>query len=203
MSRQHAETKDKAAISSLKMPFLYTLGRITGLIASVAFVIAFILTLWPSRSRLAASAVLYVIGFLSGITFSVYFTGGFAWSISSLSRMSTESSPVLILLLGLVRPAFAVGYALGAAVLLWPSIPQEKALRLGKLLHLAVGLPAAGLAGLRPLSPVASAFGVGWLVYVLLWFRIREGYVTFLSSRNSEPKHQSGMVLDTNSDALR
>ncbi len=161
------------------MPFIYTLGRVTGIAASVALGIAFILTLWPSRGRLAASAVLYAIGFLSGITFSVYFTGGFAWTVSGLSPMSVDSSPVLVLLVGLLRPMLAVGYSLGAVALLWPSIPQEKALRLGKLLHLTVGLPAAGLAGLCPLSTVASAFGVGWLAYVLLWFRIREGYAGF------------------------
>jgi hypothetical protein len=156
---------------------LYAIGSITGLSASVALTVGFVLTLWPSRGRLAVSAVLYVIGLLSGIIFSVYFTGGFAWIMSGLSRMNADSSPVLMLLVGLLRPALAVVYALGAAALLWPSIPQGKAIRLGKLLHLALGLPAAALAGLCPLSPVASAFGVGWLVYALLWFRIRESYL--------------------------
>ncbi len=157
-------------------PNLYAIGSVTGLAASVALSVAFILTLWPSRGRLATSAVLYVIGLLSGIIFSVYFTGGFARIMSGLSRTNADSSPVLVLLAGLLRPALAVVYALGAAALLWPSIPQEKAIRLGKLLHLALGLPTAALTGLCPLSPVASAFGVGWLVYALLWFRIRENY---------------------------
>jgi hypothetical protein len=153
---------------------LYDIGRLAGLAASIALTVAFILTLWPGRRRLAAAAVLYAMGVLSGIAFSVYFTGGFAWTVSGLSGMGTDSSPVLILLAGLLRTALAIVYAVGAAALLWPSIGQEKALRFGKLLHLAVGLPAAALAGLCPLSPLAFAFGVGWLVYALLWFRIRE-----------------------------
>jgi hypothetical protein len=162
-------------------PNLYAIGNVSGLAASATLVAAFVLTLWPSRGRLAASAVLYVIGMLSGIIFSVYFTGGFAWVTSGLSRMSADSSPVLVFLVGLLRPALAVVYALGVPALLWPSIPQEKAMRFGKLLHLVLGLPAAALAGLCPLSPVASAFGVGWLVYALLWFRIRESYPHFSS----------------------
>ena len=166
---------------------IYGIGRLTGFAASILFIVAFILTLWPGRRRLATAGVLYAVGVLAGMTFSVYFYVGFARIIFGMSSMSVANSPVVMALAGLIWPTCAVGYAAGAIALLWPSISQEKALRRGKLLHLVIGLPLALWVGISPPSPFASAFGVGWLVYALLWFRIRESYPNFSSSRNAEP----------------
>lgn len=167
---------------------IYSIGQLTGFVASVILIAAFILTLWPGRKRLATAAVLYVVGIMSGLSFTVYFYIDRAQMLYGLSSMSVSGSPVAIAVVEAIRPIAVVGYAFAASALLWPSIPQQKALRGGKIVHLGIGLPLAMLASLTPLSSATFAFGVGWLVYSLLWFRIREGYPNFSSSQNIEPK---------------
>jgi len=163
---------------------IYAVGQVTGFAASVIFIVAFILTLWPGHKRLATAAVLYVVGMMAGWAFTVYFYIGSAQMVYGMSRMSVSSSPVATAILGSIRPIAIIGYAFAASALLWPSISQKKAVRRGKLVHLGIGLPLALLAGLSPLSSATFAFGVGWLVYALLWFRIRESYPCFFGSRD-------------------
>jgi len=69
-------------------------------------------------------------------------------------------------------------YAAAAIWLLLPSIPQARAMFLGKLLHL-VFLPPLVLwlsIGLVNHSITLLPYDLTWLVYALLWFRIREAY---------------------------
>jgi hypothetical protein len=70
-------------------------------------------------------------------------------------------------------------YASAAVWLLWPSIPQQKALRFGKILHFVI-LPPLILwlsVGWVDNHLRLLPYDLTWLVYVLLWFRIREGYI--------------------------
>jgi hypothetical protein len=165
------------------MHFFY-IARVAGLVAGVVFITAFILTLWPGRRRLVTAAVLYAVGLLACMGCFAYFTGGFTWMMYG---MSDTGSPKPIAFVGLIWPIWAVGYAGVAIAFLWPSISQKKALWWGKIVHLVIGFPfiATHTFGGSDHAPV---FEVGWLVYALLWFRIRESYPTFLNSRNLEPQ---------------
>jgi hypothetical protein len=160
-------------------PYVFSIGRITGFAASMAFIVAFAFTIWPGRKRLVAAAIIYVIGILNGMAFRALLIPSFANIVSGLSRMNVSNDATLIKVLGMIWPAWLFIYALSASALLWPQIAQEKALRLGTIVHFAIGLPPALSYGVSNISPVGTAFGVGWLVYALLWFRIRESYSKF------------------------
>lgn len=144
-----------------------------GLIAGLAFVAAFVLTFWPNRWRLAAAAVLYVAGILTC-------TGCFAYHIHTLARMVDISkgtgTPNIFAFIGFILPLWHLGYAAGACVLLRPSIAQTKAMLFGRIWHLTIGLPLIAAQIAYGMAPRNAALDTGWLVYALLWFRIRHCY---------------------------
>jgi hypothetical protein len=149
-------------------------------IAVAAFLIAFLLTLSPGRRQIVAAAVSYVAGMLS------YF-GAFAYQtrlVAGLGLDPSDAAGPYLKAAGIVLPLWTIGYAVGAGVLLSPSIPQKKALRFGKIWHLTIGLPllAVQLSGDLRLSGSA-----GWLVYALLWFRIRDLYASLLEQPKGDP----------------
>jgi hypothetical protein len=93
---------------------------------------------------------------------------------------------MLLLLLWLLG---TFSYPVVAGALLWPSLPQAKALRWGKFLHLVIGLPLilTQILTLRLAHP--SVLGLIWVTYAALWFRIRESYPTFLSNDSIESRN--------------
>ena len=131
--------------------------EISGWIACVTFFAAFGLTLWPGARRAYWAAALFSFGLLAKLLylalyyFSAVTTGG--------------EHPTGCLLIS----AWVLVYAAAAIWLLTPSIPQQKALRFGKIIHLVLVLPLA--------LWLAVGYDLTWLVYALLWFRIREAYV--------------------------
>lgn len=143
-------------------------------VAALCLFIAFVLTGWAGRRRLGAAALLYVIGTLTNlgiqayVRFAVYAIG---WG---LSDGAAQPFPVM----GWLLPLWMFGYGATACVLLLPNIPQHRALLLGKILHfvflpaLLLVLMAGGYREMRRFMP----YDLGWLVYGLLWFRIRERY---------------------------
>ena len=141
------------------MQNLSILGR-AGLLASAVFFVAFILTLWPSRRQVSIAAVLYCAGIFINM-------GAFAYYSWLTVRMA-----------GLIWPVWAIAYAAGAAILLWPSILQKKALTFGKILHLVFGLIPMTVQAVHMTPFYATTFEVFWFIYALLWLRIRENYVT-------------------------
>lgn len=147
-------------------------------VGSLALISAFMLTLWPGKRRLTVAAVLYGVGVLASMAPSIYH--GFL--LVRISYGLTDSDPNPIALVWLIWPLWAVSYPVAAAALLWPSIPQEKALRWGKFLHIAIGLPPM-LIQILSTSPVyAKAFGLSWVAYTVVWFCIRENHRGFLRS---------------------
>jgi hypothetical protein len=150
-------------------------GDLMTLVLNVApglcFFAAFVLLLWRSRPALGTAAVL----FLSGMFVMVGRYVHFCWVIVHLgtARSGILNTPTL---LSLVGPCCALIYALIAATLLWPSIPQEKALSFGRVLHLVVAIPLAILLASRLSPDFHYSFDLSWLVFALLWFRIRESY---------------------------
>jgi hypothetical protein len=147
-----------------------------GWIPGFALLAAFILTFWSRRiiSRLAAT--LYSVGALVGIGLIAYARIFSIW----VNYHLTDGPPAdpAILAVALSLPIGTVLYAFGAVALLWPGIPQEKALGLGKILHLII-LPLLIL--IMVIAAFFSFHGevyseLGWLVYAFLWFRIRESY---------------------------
>jgi hypothetical protein len=144
-------------------------------ITALAFLTAYLLSFWPGRRNSASAAILYSIGILINL-------GLLAWSYLLLVRMSyglsDSGSPNSVALVGLVLPVVAIIYAISAVVLLWPPIPQHKAMRWGKVLHLTILPLLAILAFAITYQRVHGLLSneLKWLVYGLLWFRIREGY---------------------------
>lgn len=143
-----------------------------GWIAGGCFLAAFILTFWPNQVRSYLAAVLFGVGILTRLsTFAyAYFTAaGAAWGFSR----DTQPPGVI----WWAMPLLLILYALAACVLLWPSIRQQRALLLGKLLHLLIGIPLFAFFLIPDTLRYHRILELTWLVYALLWFRIRESYV--------------------------
>jgi hypothetical protein len=146
-------------------------------IPGIALPVAFILTFWSGRIIWRLAAALYSVGTLVSIGLMAYISIFFIWMNYHLTDAPSAHPAVLVIALPL--PIGTVLYALGAVVLLWPGISQEKALRFGKILHLIV-LPL--LISIMIVADFLSFQGqvyseLGWLVYALLWFRVRESYM--------------------------
>jgi hypothetical protein len=145
-------------------------------IALITFFAAFVLTLWPNRVRIMAAAVLYAVGtWISlGIVARNYFL-----MVRISYGLSDSGSANTAALFWLLLPITAVIYALAAPALLWPSIPQAIAMRYGKILHLVL-IPLLALVMFA--QAYANSHGyflsdqLKWLVYALMWFRIRQAY---------------------------
>ena len=140
-------------------------------VSGFAFLTAFFLTFWPSRSRMTFAAVLWSAGTLAIAGFSAYsmfLRGGIAYAFSS-----SGGFPLFAWLIPLVELSLAVT----ESILLFPQIPQEQALRLGRVLFLTVVPVIVFLVSLPQM--MESHFwrfplGIEWLGLPLLWFRIRE-----------------------------
>src|SRR5579872_2228987 len=103
------------------------------LAATLVFLAAFALTLWPGPRRLVTAAVLYAAGLLVSVGASACR----ACIVVAIAYDSSDSGrPDTVALTGLVWPVLALGYTITAIALLSRSIPQQRALRVGKVLHL-------------------------------------------------------------------
>lgn len=136
---------------------------------------AFILTLRRERIAYGLVGSLFGIGTILSVGAFVWSWGVTIWIAYSLSDSGSANTAALAVL---PIPIGALGYALTAIILLWPGIPQSKAMHLGKILHL-IFLPLLvsmifALAFIRVNRSVSPE--LKWLVYGLLWFRIREKY---------------------------
>ncbi|HTI98999.1 MAG TPA: hypothetical protein VL527_08955 [Dongiaceae bacterium] len=140
-------------------------------IVGITFLVAFVLTFWRGRQVAQTAAAMFCVGTLAqlGALADRYFE---IWVINS-------GSNDVAAVLGLFVAVWCVCYALGAAALLWPAIPQRKAVIFGYWLHLVFLLPLLifFMVGIMEHVYRFFPFEIGWLVYPLLWFRIREAYV--------------------------
>jgi hypothetical protein len=142
-------------------------------IACITFFAAFVLTLWPDTRRAWCAAVLYSVGLLARLIYLAirYFSTVASGSDGYPSDVHPTDCVVIAI--------WVLIYASAAVWLLWPSIPQQKALRFGKILHFVI-LPPLILwlsVGWVDNHLRLLPYDLTWLVYVLLWFRIREGYI--------------------------
>jgi hypothetical protein len=154
--------------------------RSTWLVAIVFFA-ALVLTCWPRRWCSVSAAVLYALGTLVRLGLFGY---AFLIRVEIGYGASDSGSPNRVALWGLIVPAGLIIYAVAASVLLWPRVSQQKALALGRILHLCFFPPLVLF--LLFLSQPAFAphpFELAWLVYPVLWFRIREGYAAWASNQ--------------------
>lgn len=139
-------------------------------VSGIAFFIAFILTFWPSRTRLTVASILWVIGVFAITGLSAYGQfeqGGIAYAFGAPS----SGFPLFAWLL----PLLSIVFAMAESILLFPWIEQERALGLGKILFLIV-VPAYLLFASLPYIRFGFPIGISWLGFPLLWFRIRELY---------------------------
>jgi len=145
-------------------------------IASLTFFAAFILTLWPRQELTIGAAILYAIGTwvsLGILARNFYVMGAIAYGTSD-SGVPNAAASIWFLL-----PITAIGYALIAPILLWPSIPQATAMRYGIILNLTlIPLLTALLFARTYIGTQGYVLPdvLKWLVYALLWFRIRQSY---------------------------
>lgn len=144
-------------------------------ITALAFLTAYLLSFWPGRRNSPSAAILYSIGILVSVGILAW---GYLFAVRISYGLSDSGSPNSIALVGLALPILAVIYAVAAVVLLWPEIPERSAMRWGRVLHLVI-LPPLAILGFAATYQRAHGFlasELKWLVYGLLWFRIREGY---------------------------
>jgi hypothetical protein len=148
--------------------FLHRLN-IDACIAAAAFFGAFVSTFGKDRFYPRLAAVFYSIGVVGCFSPLAYLNlfGGESWTFGRF--------PVMDWLV----PVLSLCFALIAVVLLWPTIPQKIAVRFGMVLF---GVFAPTLIMMR-LFPEYLQFhrifnlDFRWLLYAILWFRIRESYV--------------------------
>jgi hypothetical protein len=142
--------------------------------AGVAFFTALLLTFWPRRWCSVLAAILYSAGILTRLGIAGY---SFFMMVRISYGLSDSGSPNHLALWGLIIPVGLIVYAVVASVLLWPKVSQGSALLFGKILHLCFFPPLVLFllfATRPPFGP--HPFELAWLVYPVLWFRIREGY---------------------------
>jgi|HubBroStandDraft_5_1064220.scaffolds.fasta_scaffold104795_2 hypothetical protein len=137
-------------------------------VAATAFFASFVLTFGSGRRHFTTAAIFYSIGILFSTSLSAYFRffRGSAWPFA---RFPT---------LGWLMPILLFCFGIAAVALLWPSIPQKTATRLAMFLFVVV-CPILIL--IRMLPDILQlhhrmSFDLTWLVYAVLWFRIRDGY---------------------------
>ncbi|MCX7722001.1 MAG: hypothetical protein N2379_02940 [Verrucomicrobiae bacterium] len=136
---------------------------------------AFNLTLRPGKAHAAAAAVLYCIG--TWVSLGIFARNYFVAVLIGCGLGAPETPPIVILP-WLALPVMTVAYALAAGALLWPSIPQHKAIRWGSALH-TFALPLLILfVFLGTYTRFHGYFPdqLKWLVYGLMWFRVRGSY---------------------------
>jgi hypothetical protein len=143
-------------------------------VAGLAFFVAFALTCWPHRRTTACAAILYVIGGLTSLGSIAY---GYLESIA-LGWGMGDGPPVSFPRSAFLLPTGILCYAVAASVLLLPFISQHRALYFGKLLHVIVFPLLILFLFVGPFYEFqrVNARSLAWLVYGLLWFRIRESY---------------------------
>ncbi len=146
--------------------------HIANWIACITFFAAFLLTLSPTEKRARVAAVLFSFGLLARlINLAVL---NFSVVTSGSDGQPTNVHPTM----SLISSFWIMIYAIAAIWLLLPYLPQTRALFLGKVLHLVI-LPPLVLwlsVGLVNHTITVLPYDLTWLVYTLLWFRIREAY---------------------------
>jgi hypothetical protein len=141
-------------------------------VAGITFFIAFALTCWPSRRSIMLAAVLYCIGTLTNLGTHSYIFLSFALMGWGMSDSSAQSFPIF----GWLFPLWIAGYGVACCVFLLPFISRRRAIFAGRILHLVVLPPLviflmiSSYHGMHHLMPIE----LSWLVYPLLWFRIRD-----------------------------
>jgi hypothetical protein len=159
---------------SLLQTFIFY-PNISRWIACITFPIALLLTFAPSVRAAWCAAGLFCIGLFTRFAYvALYY-----FSVHA----NADAHPADCLLISIL----AAAYAVAAVALLHPSIPQGRALRLSKILHMLVLLPLALFLGVGWVNDrmILRPYDLSCLVYVLLWFRIREAY---LEGPNKSPE---------------
>ncbi len=145
-------------------------------IAAIVFFVAFVLTFWQSRVRLLIAAILFSVGIIA--KFGIFASGFFLALRMRDVFFSAEAMKTSRFWWAL--PVLLLCYGIAVCVLLWPSITQRKAMQVGKILHLLFAPPLILVMVYQYNHWYRHPFDLTWLVYALLWFRIREGYPAFL-----------------------
>lgn len=140
-------------------------------ITGIAFFVAFLLTLWPNRFRILTAAILWDVGMLANqgiLAYDTFLRGGIAYAFNT-----SGGFPVF----GYLFPLVNLTLALWLSALLFPGVSQARALFVGKILLLVVW-PAFVLLQWWPQQSRGGLhffpLGTMWLIYPVLWFRIRE-----------------------------
>jgi hypothetical protein len=137
--------------------------------SGIALFAAFVLTFWSARPIMLVAAVLWAIGFLPP-------TAWHAFRLFHQGQMASAFSGEPLPLVSWLIPVISMALAIAETVLLFPWVTQKRALRIGKILFLAIVPAVVLLTGFSSMRAPFHQFplGVSWLAYPLLWFRIRE-----------------------------
>jgi hypothetical protein len=145
-----------------------TLFNVAICIAGAAFFASFALTFGAGRNYSRAAAIFYSIGIIARMSPDAWFhfTRGSNWTFGRYPALEWVI-PILLLCFGVA-----------AAALLWPSIPQKVAIRLGMILFFVI---CPTLIFIRALPDFLQFHGyvyfdLTWILYATLWFRVRDRY---------------------------
>ena len=138
-------------------------------IAGAAFFTSFALTFGPGKAHSKAAAIFYCVGILARMSPDACF------HFFRRSDLTIVRHPTL----AWVIPFSLLFFGIAAAVLLWPSITQKVAIRLAMILF---GVVCPILIFIRAVPDFLDFhyvyFDLTWILYAVLWFRVRDGYVT-------------------------
>ena len=137
-------------------------------VQGLSWTAALYLTVWPTRKRLGGAALLWFIGSLVASGTQAY---ALLAAVAFMTSFSSRSFPLSAILI----PFVSFGLVWIEAALLRPSVRQETAMRVGRILLLGVS-PALQLLPVvfsisRGVS--SSPLDAEWLAPVVLWFLIR------------------------------
>jgi hypothetical protein len=147
---------------------LQTIFHVLTCIAGTAFFASFVLTFGSGKFYSTGAAIFYSVGMMVSMTPFAYF------HFSQGSNWTFGRFPTLEWLL----PVLLFCFGAAAVVLLSPAIQQKTAMRLGMILFFVI---CPILIVLRLLPQFLQfhhrvSFDLTWLVYAVLWFRVREGH---------------------------
>lgn len=145
-----------------------TLFNVVICVAAGAFFASFALTFGSGKVYTRAAAIFYNIALMARMSSDAYFNF-FRNSNWALGRYQT---------LVWVIPILLLCFGIAAAALLWPSITQHIAVRLGMVLFFVI---CPILIIIRALPDFLQFHGyvffdLAWILYAVLWFRVRDGY---------------------------
>lgn len=151
----------------MHMSLAQTLFNVVMCIAGTAFFASFVFTFGSGKGYSRAAAIFYGIGIMARLSSDAYL------QFLRTSNGTLGQYPILAWFI----PISLFCFGIAAASILWPSIPQHLANRFGMILFFIICPILIFIRGLPDYLQLHYAFlDLAWILYAVLWFRVRDGY---------------------------